>query len=292
MTTTTTQLLSDESIEQFRRDGFVVIPGLLTEEELDRYEAAVTAGVEHRAGGDTRPVEERSRYQQMFIQCMNLWEDCPDVAPLTFNRKLGQAAAELLGVARGAAVARPGAVQAARWTADRRTPGSPVLADERVRLRHRMDRIRRFQARRRRDGLPARLAPHRHAQVHQHLRRARGHLHHPRGGGDRTAMGRGAPGVGGVPPRVDDPHGRRQRHGQAPCGAHDHLLQGRQHAQLAVGPLRRRTGQDPHRCSHRQRRDADRLAARHRRRAAGAPRARSSCAARTRTPDRCRRSRD
>ena len=29
---------------------------------------------------------------------MNLWEDCPDVRPLTFHPRLGQAAAELLGV--------------------------------------------------------------------------------------------------------------------------------------------------------------------------------------------------
>ena len=32
------------------------------------------------------------------MQCMNLWEDHPDVAPLTFHPRVGQAAAELLGV--------------------------------------------------------------------------------------------------------------------------------------------------------------------------------------------------
>jgi ectoine hydroxylase-related dioxygenase (phytanoyl-CoA dioxygenase family) len=97
-TTSTTKLLSDDVVRQFETDGFVVIPGLLTDEELDRYEAAVTAGVKYRTAGDDRPLAERSRYQQSFIQCMNLWEDCPDVAPLTFHPKLGQAAAELLRV--------------------------------------------------------------------------------------------------------------------------------------------------------------------------------------------------
>jgi ectoine hydroxylase-related dioxygenase (phytanoyl-CoA dioxygenase family) len=92
------RLLSDDVIEQFRRDGFVVIAGLLSDEEVDRYGTAVTAGVRARTAGDDRPLQERSRYQQSFIQCMNLWEDRPDVRPLTFHPRLGQAAAELIDV--------------------------------------------------------------------------------------------------------------------------------------------------------------------------------------------------
>ena len=97
-TTTTTRLLDDETIDRFRRDGFVVVAGLLDQAELDRYGTAVTAGVHARTAAGLRPYAERSRYQQSFLQCMNLWEDCPDVRPLTFHPRLGQAAAELLGV--------------------------------------------------------------------------------------------------------------------------------------------------------------------------------------------------
>ena len=96
--TVTGQLLSADVIDQFQRDGFVVIPDLLTDEELDRYGPAVTAGVRARTAGDDRPLHERSRYQQSFIQCMNLWEDRADVRPLTFHPGLGQAAAELIKV--------------------------------------------------------------------------------------------------------------------------------------------------------------------------------------------------
>ncbi len=97
-TAMTTRSLDDETIDRFRRDGFVVIAGLLDQDELDRYGAAVTDGVRARTADDGRPLAERSRYQQSFLQCMNLWEDCPDVRPLTFHPRLGQAAAELLGV--------------------------------------------------------------------------------------------------------------------------------------------------------------------------------------------------
>ena len=96
--TTAPSLLSPDLVERFRRDGFVVVPDLLTSEETERYGQLVTDAVHTRTAGDDRPLAERSRYQQSFLQCMNLWEDFPDVRPLTFHPRLGQAAAELLGV--------------------------------------------------------------------------------------------------------------------------------------------------------------------------------------------------
>jgi ectoine hydroxylase-related dioxygenase (phytanoyl-CoA dioxygenase family) len=90
-------LVDPELVEAFRRDGFVVVPGLLGD-ELDAYGEAVTAAVHERNADDDVPLEQKSRYQQSFVQCMNLWEDHPDVRPLTFHPALGQAAAELLGV--------------------------------------------------------------------------------------------------------------------------------------------------------------------------------------------------
>jgi ectoine hydroxylase-related dioxygenase (phytanoyl-CoA dioxygenase family) len=94
----TATLLSRTYVEQFERDGFVVIPDLLSDEELDDYKERVTAAVKARTAGDDRPLAEKSRYQQSFLQCMNLWEDFEDIRPLTFHPRLGQAAAELLGV--------------------------------------------------------------------------------------------------------------------------------------------------------------------------------------------------
>ena len=97
-TVATPGIVAAELVERFRRDGFVVVPDLLTDAEVDAYGAAVTAAVRERTAGDDRPLEERSRYEQSFTQCMNLWEDRLDVRPLTFHPRLGQAAAELLGI--------------------------------------------------------------------------------------------------------------------------------------------------------------------------------------------------
>jgi ectoine hydroxylase-related dioxygenase (phytanoyl-CoA dioxygenase family) len=89
--------VAPEQIERYRRDGFVVIGGLLTSEELERYGAAVDAAVARRTAWDSRALAERTPYEQSFQQCMNLWEDCPDVRPLTFHPRIGEVAARLVG---------------------------------------------------------------------------------------------------------------------------------------------------------------------------------------------------
>lgn len=87
-------------VESFRRDGFAVVPGLLGADELDRLGPEVDAGVARRTARDTRALAEKSRYEQSFQQCINLWEDCPGVRPLTFHPRIAEAAARLLGVER------------------------------------------------------------------------------------------------------------------------------------------------------------------------------------------------
>ncbi|HEV3226124.1 MAG TPA: phytanoyl-CoA dioxygenase family protein [Acidimicrobiales bacterium] len=91
-------VVPSEFVEQFGAQGFVVVPDLLSYDELDRYDALVTDAVSVRTAHDAVPLAEKSRYQQSFQQCMNLWEDFPDIRPLTFHPRLGRAAAELLGV--------------------------------------------------------------------------------------------------------------------------------------------------------------------------------------------------
>jgi ectoine hydroxylase-related dioxygenase (phytanoyl-CoA dioxygenase family) len=91
-------VIPSELVEAFGRDGFVVVPDLLSDDELDRFGALVTDAVARRTAPDTTPLAEKSRYQQSFLQCMNLWEDFPEIRPFTFHQRLGQAAAELLGV--------------------------------------------------------------------------------------------------------------------------------------------------------------------------------------------------
>jgi ectoine hydroxylase-related dioxygenase (phytanoyl-CoA dioxygenase family) len=96
--TTVDTALTPQLVDDFRRDGFAVVPGLLSADERRRYGAAVDEAVGRRSRGDRRTLAEKSRYEQSFIQCQNLWEDSEDVRPLTFHSLLAETAARLLGV--------------------------------------------------------------------------------------------------------------------------------------------------------------------------------------------------
>jgi hypothetical protein len=61
--------LTPRLIEDFRRDGFVVVPDLLSAEDLVRFGAAVDEGVARRSRHDTRTLAEKSLYEQSFTQC-------------------------------------------------------------------------------------------------------------------------------------------------------------------------------------------------------------------------------
>jgi len=91
--------VAQELVLAFRRDGFVVVLDLLTQEEISHFSKCVDAAVASRQHGRPR-LEERSRYEQSFLQSINLWEDHPDVRPLSFHPRVCAAAAQLLGVER------------------------------------------------------------------------------------------------------------------------------------------------------------------------------------------------
>jgi len=90
----------DAFVERYRRDGFVHVPGLLPAAEMPALAAAVDAAVARRKTNDTRTLEDKSPYEQSFIQCQYLWEDFPSVRPLMFHPALGAALGALLGAER------------------------------------------------------------------------------------------------------------------------------------------------------------------------------------------------
>lgn len=87
----------EELVDSYRRDGFVRAPGLLDVAEVDRFAALVEAAVRSRTARDRRTLAEKSRYEQSFQQCINLWEDFADVRALTFHPRICATAAALVG---------------------------------------------------------------------------------------------------------------------------------------------------------------------------------------------------
>jgi ectoine hydroxylase-related dioxygenase (phytanoyl-CoA dioxygenase family) len=88
----------DRLIQAYRSDGFVAVRGLIDPAELEPLAAAVDAGVARRKARDTRSLAEKTRYEQSFVQCQYMWEDSPDIRPLTFHGDICRMAAELIGI--------------------------------------------------------------------------------------------------------------------------------------------------------------------------------------------------
>ncbi len=92
--------VSDALVKEFAERGFVIVPELLTAAEITLFGNSVDRAVHSRMSSDTRSLDQKTRYEQSFQQCLNLWEDFPEVRPLSFHPRLAATAARLLGVER------------------------------------------------------------------------------------------------------------------------------------------------------------------------------------------------
>ena len=90
-------MLSQSDVDQFARDGFVVVRDVFSTGEMRQFLAAVDAALGQRK--DRRPrMGERDAYDRMFTQHFNLWESSEEVRKLTFEPRLAEIASGLLQV--------------------------------------------------------------------------------------------------------------------------------------------------------------------------------------------------
>ena len=95
--------LTREQIKAYRRDGCLLLPGFLAEEELEELTAAVTKGIEHmgrrRLAGakEERWLEEVEFRDRVFLQRINLWKLDETVRRYFLNPQLGKMLCRLEG---------------------------------------------------------------------------------------------------------------------------------------------------------------------------------------------------
>src|SRR5438270_8971898 len=88
--------LSTDQIEQFRRDGHVLLSGVASPSEVSAYRPAIVDAV-RRYTTESRPLEERDTYGKAFLQVMNLWERDEAVRAFVLAQRFARIAAELMG---------------------------------------------------------------------------------------------------------------------------------------------------------------------------------------------------
>ena len=93
--------LSQDQIEAYRNNGFVVIEDFLTDEELATWRSYVDDAIEQRANrklADGRMTDGDDYYDKVFVQRINLWQDHDGMRELMHDSRLGRMAATLAGV--------------------------------------------------------------------------------------------------------------------------------------------------------------------------------------------------
>jgi ectoine hydroxylase-related dioxygenase (phytanoyl-CoA dioxygenase family) len=89
--------LSPNDIRHYQENGFAVLRGVATPEEVAAYRPVI-GDATMRYNRNTRPMEERDTYGKAFIQVTNLWKKDPAVARFVMARRFAKIAAELMGV--------------------------------------------------------------------------------------------------------------------------------------------------------------------------------------------------
>lgn len=89
--------LNDETIRRFREDGFIRLSGVLSPETVANYAPEINRLVDEYNRLKDVPLEERSLYDQAFIQVHNLWTRSERVRELACCKRLARIAADLMG---------------------------------------------------------------------------------------------------------------------------------------------------------------------------------------------------
>ncbi len=87
----------DAVVEEFRRDGHCMVPGLASEAEVEQWRPLIER-VAMEAAWDKRPLEERDTYGKAFLQSLNLWKVNSAIAQFSLAPRFASVAAQLLGV--------------------------------------------------------------------------------------------------------------------------------------------------------------------------------------------------
>ncbi|ASU33579.1 phytanoyl-CoA dioxygenase family protein [Mucilaginibacter xinganensis] len=89
--------IQPENIDEFRKKGHTLIPGVLTPDEIDAYRPVIVHAAD-LYNTEKRELEDRDTYGKAFLQIMNLWQNDEDVKKFVLAKRLAKVAAELMGV--------------------------------------------------------------------------------------------------------------------------------------------------------------------------------------------------
>src|SRR6476620_11955361 len=89
--------LDDGLIRRFREDGLIRLPNVLSPETLAQFAPDINRFVDENNRLKDIPFENRTLYDQAFVQVMNIWTRNQNVRELAVSKRLARIADELMG---------------------------------------------------------------------------------------------------------------------------------------------------------------------------------------------------
>lgn len=89
--------LQQQTINNFQKDGHVLVPGVLSADEIDAYRPVIVNAAD-RYNTEKRKLQDRDTYGKAFLQIMNLWRGDEEVKKFVMAKRMAKIAADLLGV--------------------------------------------------------------------------------------------------------------------------------------------------------------------------------------------------
>lgn len=88
--------VSEEQSNFYDENGFVLLKGVLNNDEVSEYRKIIDKTVEELTSHDKRTLAEKTPYEREFLQCGHLWRNYPEIKKLTLSERLGSIAKQLL----------------------------------------------------------------------------------------------------------------------------------------------------------------------------------------------------
>lgn len=89
--------ITEVQMKEFRENGHIMIPEVLGPAEISLYRDVISSSAD-LYNTEKRDLQERDTYGKAFLQIMNLWEVDEVIKRYSLARRMGQIAADLLGV--------------------------------------------------------------------------------------------------------------------------------------------------------------------------------------------------
>ncbi len=96
MAATQANVVTDAQVAFYQQNGYVQIDGILSLEEVEELRA-LTDEMNAEVQKTLPPLDQRNKYQQVFLQVVNVWRRDERFRKFTFHPRLAQAARSLIG---------------------------------------------------------------------------------------------------------------------------------------------------------------------------------------------------